>query len=97
VITLGKIHLVQLLCPQRHCVVAGAYPAGEITFEEVCHYLDLKLAAMGGKRRCGICGSSDLHFEDGVTRFQTMEEALPFLREEERKQALTRALIGNRY
>jgi hypothetical protein len=43
---------------------------------------------------CGICKSRDFHYEVGGTRFRTMAEAEPHLREIERQNAIARAILG---
>jgi hypothetical protein len=43
---------------------------------------------------CGICHSRDLTYEDGRTRFRTIEEARPFLEANEREQARARSILG---
>ena len=43
---------------------------------------------------CGICQSRDFYYEDGVTRFRTMEEAMPALEQGQRDQLASRALIN---
>ena len=92
-----KVRIVQLLCPLRHCFIALAYdsPDGEPIPE-----MEVKLregfdrmVQKGAKPSCGICDSKKLHAEDSATRFETMEEARPFLQEAERRQAATRQYL----
>jgi hypothetical protein len=47
----------------------------------------------GGDEKCGICGSTELHLEDGATKWATLEEAEPILRAEEARQAFSRHVI----
>jgi hypothetical protein len=42
---------------------------------------------------CGLCGDHRFHYEDGVTRFKTMAEALPHIRRTERDNAVARLLL----
>ena len=89
-----KVRIVQLLCPQRHCIVANAYesPDGNELSEMVGH-LEAWFAEWirkGARPRCGICQSGDLHYEDMPTRFSTMTEAQPYIEELARRQAFTR-------
>jgi hypothetical protein len=68
-----------------------------LTVENAAPYLqsivESMIASGGLHARCGICGSTELVYEDRVTIFATMEEALPRLREEERMQRVTRLVI----
>jgi len=90
-----RVRIVQLLCPQRHCVIASAYESddGE-EIPAVSLRLSIAVAAMIANcemnPRCGLCHSDKLHFEDGVTAYSTIEEAMPALRENERRMAATR-------
>jgi len=45
---------------------------------------------MGVRYRCGICGSTSLHWEVGAMPGLTMGEAMKQLKEEELKQMVTR-------
>jgi hypothetical protein len=92
---MGNIRLIQYLCPERHCIVGMAYDARERTAEDALNLLKNSLAEAGLNPWCGICGSRNLWFEDAATKFVSLEEALPRLKEEEAKQILSRALIEN--
>ncbi len=95
---MSKVRIVQLLCPQRHCIVATAYetphgePIPEITdrlqqqFQQLCD-------KAGIKHSCGICRSTTLLPEDKPTIFRTMDEAMPFLQESSDAQAATRQYL----
>lgn len=90
-----KVRIVQLLCPQRHAVVAFAYESetGEALPEKTDEF-KVRLAAAYANHLlnpwCGICRSQDLRYEDEATIFKTLETAMPFLRELEQRQAATR-------
>ena len=103
------IRIVQCLCPSRHCLTAFAYHPGvsvgkrldapaEITLteENAVDYMRLIVedTIPAAQRRCGICGSADLRFEDAKTAFESMEEALPHLDRVERANAFARAVLG---
>lgn len=94
------LHIVQVLCPDRHCIFAFAYePDGkEITDEKMIqsamNTIDRMANAGEINRWCGLCGSRDLKAEAAVTRFNTLDEAMPHLKEEEAKQMLTRMLLS---
>lgn len=42
---------------------------------------------------CALCGSRDLHFEEGVTKLQTLKEAGPSLGAAMADNAMTRAAL----
>lgn len=92
--TRATIRIVQLLCPQRHCVIAMAYlsengaPDPSAT-EAVKERFDSAVQCRMLNPWCDICKSRDLHTEDGATRFSTLEEARPFLEDSERAQHAT--------
>jgi hypothetical protein len=82
---MSKVRIVQMLCPERHCVVATAYesPDGEL-IPEMTERLEERfreLCSMGANADCAICRSRNLHCEDAATIFTTMQEAEPALRE----------------
>lgn len=89
-----KVRIVQLLCPQRHCIVSTAYesPDGselpEMTERLREGFTDF--VNSGANPWCGLCYSRDLRPEDSPTRFATMDEAMPHLMESARQQAATR-------
>ena len=89
------IYITQLLCPQRHCIVAMAWDEHETSASEVEHELRkmFRDAVQGGHLDpyCGLCRSETFHCENARTLFSTMAEALPHLREQEREQLLTAA------
>jgi hypothetical protein len=68
---MGRVHLVQYLCSERHCVAAVAYRRGEGSYENTVAGLKAMLKSAGANPWCGICGSRDLHFEEGATPFDT--------------------------
>jgi hypothetical protein len=90
-----KVRIVQLLCPARHCIMAFAYLAdkGEVdpavagwlrtAFDDLCE---------AGRLHpwCALCHSREFRTEDGPTKWSSMEEAAPHLREIEAAQAATR-------
>jgi hypothetical protein len=49
--------------------------------------------AAGNPRECALCGAADFMLDDGVTRFKTMDEARPYLEEQETLQWLSRGAI----
>ena len=92
------IHIAQCLCPQRHCMAAMAFdpaatPEG-VAVESLRTAVREGIASEFFNPWCGICKSREFHYEVGVTRFRTMEEAMPHLKETERQNAIARALLG---
>ena len=87
------IHLAQILCPQRHCIIALVYPSEDFTDEQGAKMIEAQLKDWLDKKIlnpwCGLCASREFHTETGVTKFQTMKEAMPHVQEEELKQMLT--------
>lgn len=89
------ILITQCLCPSRHCVVGLAVEdrspeEAEATLREL---FDAAVKAKQLNRRCGLCGSTDLHFETGKCRFATMEEARPELARLQHEQEETRRYL----
>ena len=88
-----KIWIVQYLCPKRHAICASLYERPHQTASEVEAYLSNELQRLGVKTVCGICGSTDLHFEHRRTRFTDWDTAMTTARQSELDQMLTRAAI----
>ena len=89
---------MQCLCPSRHCLLAIAYEeGGDLTPESASKGLKalVEINCQQGLMNpwCGICGSRDLKYEDGVTRYQSIEEAKPHLEETERLNALANMVL----
>lgn len=85
------VRIVQLLCPERHCVMAMAYLSKDGTAvaaksEAVNKTFDLAVQRKMLNPWCDLCRSRILHTEDGATRFSSLEEAAPFLEASERAQ-----------
>lgn len=93
------IHLTQLLCPQRHCVMALAWDERESSAQETESELREMFRTAVGKGLlnpfCGLCRSETLHCESGRTRWSTMEEALPHLQRHEQEQVLVAAAAAS--
>lgn len=88
-----KINIMQLLCPRRHAIAGLAYDQAKTTRREARTLLVQGLKAMQANPQCGICGSVDLKFEVGRTKFSTLAEAGKALIEEERKNLQARSVI----
>jgi hypothetical protein len=92
------IHVIQCLCPERHCILAVAYDDAETKPDDAMQMFKsmvLTAADAGGPMNpwCGICQSRDWRYEDGVTRFASLEAAKPFLEQSQADQLATRTLI----
>jgi hypothetical protein len=91
------IHIVQCLCPQRHCIMAVAYDDVTTNGADALEQLEAVMKEAIERHMlnpwCGICQSRDFFYEDGVTRFTTMEEARPHLERSGADQIATRAVI----
>jgi hypothetical protein len=87
--------LAQLLCQQRHCIIAFAYDIEETKPADV----EAKLTAVTALKLinpwCGICGSRNLHVEHGKLATNDWDEANAMLREAERANLATRAILGD--
>jgi hypothetical protein len=96
------VWITQCLCPQRHCIVAAAGEAEDQADAEeaVDKPLRLKVAAMLKSEAvnpwCSMCKArlETWRYETRRTRFRSMEEAEPALRQEEAAQAVTRSVWG---
>jgi hypothetical protein len=89
------IRLIQLLCPSRHCIIAALYEADDAGAEGArqIEHLEAFLAHGAINRHCGICGSTSLRYEDRITRFKTLEEALAAGKDLEHEQMRDRATL----
>lgn len=92
------IHIIQLLCPARHCVLASAFDAEKISPDEAMQEFQRIVGRCfetgAFNPWCGICHCRELVYEEGKTRFKTMEEAQPFLEENQRQQRAAAAILG---
>lgn len=78
----GRIHLIQMLCPRRHCFAAIAYDPKDGDVEGAIECLKDAIKENDEKHnlpapRCSFCNSAEFYFEVGITKFLTMEEAEP--------------------
>jgi hypothetical protein len=91
---MSKVRIVQLLCPERHCIIATYYesPDGEAIPEMTDRLREMfaDFLKAGANPWCGICNSRNLHPEDAASIFATMAEAKPFIEKCALDQALTR-------
>jgi len=69
------IRMIQLLCPNRHAIVAAFYNDETSGHCEVVAEMKAALDQAKANPWCGICGSAHLEFEDRPTDYQTIDEA----------------------
>jgi hypothetical protein len=94
---MSKIHVTQCLCPKRHNIAAIVWEEPEFTPEigiaklksMVQHLFETKAV----NPWCGICLSRDLGYEDGISKFTTMPEALSAMAASQVQQAISRDII----
>lgn len=87
--------LAQLLCPQRHCILATAYDREENEPAKVEAVL-MKAPTTGLLNPwCGICGSRELRVEHGKLFTDDWDEAMVFLKAAEAANLETRAILGD--
>jgi len=100
------VHIVQCLCPSRHCIMAISYdPAGpnsqiktpEEGIETLKRMVDTAINGLLVDPWCGICKSRTFSYEDGETRWRTLEEARPYLEASEAEQANVRRQLRARH
>lgn len=93
-----KVHVTQCLCPARHCITAIVWEEPEFTKETAEDHLKGLVEGLVAHHLlnpwCGICNSRDLRYEDGITRFKSMHEALPELAKLQLEQIRTMQAIA---
>jgi hypothetical protein len=85
--------LVQYLCPQRHCILAIGFEEGIGDLENAKLVASQMMKKLQINSHCGICGSRDLFFESGRTKYATLKEATPFFLACQYNQLMTRAAL----
>lgn len=91
-----KVYLSQIKCPQGHCIVALA---GEFETATEAEALRVQVVAQFDdwvakgvlNRKCGLCGSADLHPDLNATVWTSMKQAADPLRQSERNQQIAAA------
>jgi len=85
------IHLVQLLCPSRHCIIAAFYDAARGgNYEDTRDILIKRMDELGVDQFCGICGSMVLTWEVQGTKCTDMKQAMELGRVAEASNLATR-------
>jgi hypothetical protein len=75
--------LVEWVCPLQHRIFAMGWEDTVYTLEQM-EAVGEKLFAHGLLPRCcGICGSPDHHVEQQELPFETLREALPWIKEDQ--------------
>lgn len=92
-----RVLLVQVLCPQRHAILAAAsdhHDAAAIT-ETLRTQVASWLASGTIKPWCGLCGAPRETWtsEPAPTRYRTLAEAEPALRQLEAEQIRSAAVL----
>ncbi len=101
-----RVWIAQCLCPRRHCILAAVdqIEGGTGEAERVVVIVDTLQAQVEGlianqtlNPWCGLCKApaSDWHYEVGPTRWATMAEALPTLRQTEDSQIATMSAMDD--
>ena len=98
------VWITQCLCPQRHCIVmsAGEAESRDVAEVKVAAPLHDQVAEPLATRElnpwCGLCGAraGTWTYELARTRWRTMAEAMPELKQLEAEQAVARAVLGDR-
>jgi hypothetical protein len=92
-----RIRLVQCLCPSQHCICALAFDPADLDDQGAIGRLKdtISKAIAGGQIDpwCALCLSRHWHYEVGVTRFYSLQEATPHLRKSQAEQLLTQAYL----
>lgn len=91
------IHIIQCLCPSRHCIFGVAYDPADMEHDVAMATFQQQVEQWIEKKEinpwCGICGSRDWKYEMARTKYTTMQEAATELAKEEAKQMESRRYI----
>jgi hypothetical protein len=88
------VRIVQLLCPQRHCIIGAAYEDDKTNADETVLLLRTIMNSGVINPWCGICASRELTFEDAATNFRNMEQAKPNIEHLQAQNILAKNLLG---
>jgi hypothetical protein len=92
-----SVYVAQALCPRRHCIMAAAADTDDP--DGLQETLQAGVAHMLSEGQinpwCGLCGARDTSwtYEVGRTRYETLAEATPALREAEAAQVHSAAVM----
>lgn len=92
------VYIAQLMCPSNHCILAvygekESYQQALGLEAIIWSSFENLVATKALNRKCDLCGATTFHVHVAPTMFQSMAEAAEPMREQERLQALTRALF----
>lgn len=98
-----RVWIAQCLCPRRHAILAASGVAEDqpTAEESLVKPLRTHVTRMIGSGTinpwCGLCRAplESWRYELGRTRFTSMEEAEPHLRQSEREQSEVRRTFGD--
>ena len=88
------IWITQWLCPNRHANIALAWDDQTTTAQQVEEEGEALYNKEVFNRWCGIC-HGELHVEHGRTKYKTMEEAEPALKEVEQLNLAARNILSS--
>jgi hypothetical protein len=99
---MSRVWIAQCLCPKRHAILAVSAEAKDRMAAEasLIERLRTQVRRMIGSGTlnpwCGLCKApiESWRYQVGRTRFATMAEAEPVLRQSEREQAEVRRIFG---
>jgi hypothetical protein len=98
-----RVWIAQCLCPSRHAILAAAVEANSeaeaktVAEERLRETIDLAVGIGAINPWCGLCNAraETWRYEVARTRYRTLDEAAPALRQSEAEQAITRAAFGD--
>ena len=97
-----RVWICQCICPNRHCIAALAGEhEGPRDANEMIGILRDQMAEFTKAKTinpwCGICKAKadTWQYDLGRTPFRSLEEAKPYLEQNEREQALARIVWGD--
>lgn len=90
-----NIWIAQLLCPVRHCIAAFPFEEGSVDVSKNKAEIGKLFESGQLRRRCGICGSTELKWHYGKTVFENMGAAKMGMALIQVEQVLTRAHLDD--
>lgn len=94
------IYIIQCLCENRHAIYGIAYDPENLAHDVAMAGLEQLIEGWIADKTinpwCGICESRKFTYEQGRTKYRTMEEAKPELKTMELEMMLSRMLIDER-
>lgn len=87
------IYVTQWFCPIRHLMFAVAWDEDAHTPEEMEADGERIFNSGQPDKRCGVCGSTEIHAEHTRTDWETIEQAAPILEAIEQRNMLAARII----